>query len=179
MSRLSRQAVIFHTPLSTRSLYNVDTPYGTHMGKKTVCTGKMAGTASRCLKFTLKSAYDDVEGDCCGNDPGTTRLCIDSEYCIRAATPANVSDFLTSVLTVVAPTMVKPVAEYFAAQFTALAGAGTFNDCKQFDEVDANGNLVADGYSLCICMSSVEARRRRACICRNTAPPPPKCCGSK
>ena len=138
----------------------------------------MAVTGSRCLKFTLKSAYDDVEGDCCGNDPGTTRLCIDSEYCIRAATPADVSDFLTNVLKVIAPTMVKPVADYFAAQFVALASAGTFNECKQFDEVDANGSLVVDGFSLCACMSSVDARRRRACICRHS-PVARKCCGSR
>ena len=137
----------------------------------------MVATVARCLKFTLKTAYDEVEGDCCGNDPGTTRLCIDSEYCFRATTPANVNDFLTNVLKVNAPTMAKPVADYYAAQFAILSSAGTFNDCKQFDEVDANGNLVTDGYSLCVCMSSVDARRRRACICRNSAPPP-KCCGA-
>ena len=130
-------------------------------------------------QVTLKSAYDDVEGDCCGSDPGNAnRLCIDSEYCIRATTPASISDFLAKVLAVNAPTMVKPVTEYFAAQFTALSSAGTFNDCKQFDEVDANGVLVTDGFSLCVCMSSVDSRRRRACICNN-AKSVPKCCGSK
>jgi len=138
---------------------------------------------SRCLKFTLKTAYEDVESDCCGTDPGNTqRVCIDSEYCIRAATPENVSEFLNGILAVNAPTMAKPVADYFASQFTALmkVGAlGTFNECKQFDEVDAKGIEITDGFSLCVCMSSIDSRRRRrACICDNSKSAP-KCCGSK
>ena len=133
----------------------------------------------RCLRISFETAYQDAEDDCCGSDGVGPRLCINSEYCLRASSPSSVGDFLANVLKLDAPTLAPAVAAYFSAQFEVLAGVGSFKECKQFDEVDANGALVPDGYSLCVCMASEDARKRRACVCRKVAPVPTRCCGVK
>ena len=127
----------------------------------------MAAAKPRCLKFTFKTKYADVDGeDCCGADADAARTCVDSEYCFRATTPASVGDFITSVTKTNFPTLSAQMAAYFTAQYEALSATGSFQECKQFDQVDAAGAVVVDGYAACVCMTSVDAtKRRRSCIC--------------
>ena len=116
----------------------------------------------KCLKFSFKTKYPD--GDDCDiatSDP----ICVNGAYTFKASGGADVTAFLTTVLSTSFPNSASDIAAYYATQFDALlaAGVSTFVECKQFPELDA-ASAPVDGYEICTCLC-LASKKRKICLC--------------